>query len=64
MKYALPLDELSLDRVAEVGGKTASLGEMVRTLKGAGVRVPDGFALTVAACSESYTGRFLQALLK
>ena len=35
--------------VARVGGKNASLGEMVSTLKGQGIRVPDGFATTAAA---------------
>jgi pyruvate,water dikinase len=39
-------EELSIDDVAEVGGKNASLGEMVRTLGGAGVQVPAGFAIT------------------
>lgn len=29
-----PLDDLSSDDVAEVGGKNASLGEMIRTLQG------------------------------
>ncbi|NIU80100.1 MAG: hypothetical protein GWN71_43195, partial [Gammaproteobacteria bacterium] len=32
-----------------VGGKNASLGEMIRELKREGVRVPDGFALTADA---------------
>ncbi|MEJ2263948.1 MAG: PEP/pyruvate-binding domain-containing protein [Anaerolineales bacterium] len=32
--------------VALVGGKNASLGEMVRELKDKGIRVPDGFATT------------------
>lgn len=49
MKYVLPLEEVSLDRIAEVGGKNASLGEMIRSLRKAGVRVPGGFALTVDA---------------
>ena len=35
--------------VARVGGKNASLGEMVRSLKGRGVAVPDGFATMAAA---------------
>jgi pyruvate,water dikinase len=35
--------------VALVGGKTASLGELYRELRWAGVRVPDGFAVTVHA---------------
>jgi pyruvate,water dikinase len=41
--------ELSLERVAEVGGKNASLGELVRELVPLGVRVPDGFALVADA---------------
>ncbi len=35
--------------VGEVGGKNASLGEMLRALTGLGVRVPDGFAVTAGA---------------
>jgi pyruvate,water dikinase len=35
--------------VARFGGKNASLGEMLRTLGGAGVRVPPGFATTADA---------------
>ncbi|MFQ3623167.1 MAG: phosphoenolpyruvate synthase, partial [Acetobacteraceae bacterium] len=35
--------------VARVGGKNASLGEMIRALGGAGVRVPPGFATTADA---------------
>ncbi len=32
--------------VARVGGKNASLGEMIRSLGGEGISVPDGFATT------------------
>ncbi len=35
--------------VARVGGKNASLGEMIQHLTGAGVRVPGGFATTAEA---------------
>ncbi len=38
--------DIGLDDVPAVGGKNASLGEMVRELGGAGVRVPNGFAVT------------------
>jgi len=41
--------DLGLVDLAEVGGKNASLGEMVAQLAGAGVRVPDGFATTADA---------------
>jgi pyruvate,water dikinase len=37
---------LTLDDVPKVGGKNASLGEMVGALSSLGVRVPDGFATT------------------
>ncbi len=50
------LDAVSRGDVARVGGKNASLGEMIRTLSGKGVRVPAGFATT----AEAYW-RFLEA---
>jgi pyruvate, water dikinase len=43
------LDALTLDDLPRVGGKNASLGEMLRELKDVGVRVPGGFATTVDA---------------
>ncbi|MBM4366440.1 MAG: phosphoenolpyruvate synthase [Deltaproteobacteria bacterium] len=42
----LPFSSLTLADVPVVGGKNASLGEMVRSLSPKGVRVPDGFATT------------------
>ena len=45
----VPLDRLSMADVARVGGKNASLGEMIRNLSGAGVKVPGGFATTARA---------------
>ncbi|RME76833.1 MAG: phosphoenolpyruvate synthase, partial [Planctomycetota bacterium] len=41
--------ELGIEDVPLVGGKNASLGEMVRSLSARGVRVPDGFAITAEA---------------
>jgi pyruvate,water dikinase len=41
--------DISIDDVPSVGGKNASLGEMYRHLSGAGVRVPNGFAITADA---------------
>ncbi len=49
MRFTVPFRELSLDSLPEVGGKTAALGELVRSLSGAGVRVPDGFAIRADA---------------
>jgi pyruvate,water dikinase len=45
----IAFSELSLADLDQVGGKNASLGEMVRNLTSAGVRVPDGFATTADA---------------
>jgi pyruvate,water dikinase len=44
--------ELGMSDVERVGGKNASLGEMISHLGHAGVRVPDGFATTAAAFRE------------
>jgi len=44
-----PFDTLDADDVERVGGKNASLGEMIGALKEKGVRVPDGFATTATA---------------
>src|SRR4249919_2104735 len=41
--------DLGLADIDQVGGKNASLGEMVRNLTSAGVSVPDGFATTADA---------------
>jgi pyruvate,water dikinase len=41
--------DLSLADLPSVGGKNASLGEMVRQLAPLGVRIPDGFAVTAQA---------------
>lgn len=48
-RFVVALDELTLDDLPRVGGKNASLGEMLRELRNVGVRVPGGFALTVDA---------------
>ena len=47
--YIVPLDRLSMADVPRVGGKNASLGEMIAHLAGAGVQVPGGFATTAQA---------------
>ena len=45
----LPLEAVGLGDLARVGGKNASLGEMIRSLAADGVQVPGGFATTAAA---------------
>ncbi len=44
--YIRWFDQIGMDDIPLVGGKTASLGEMYRQLKTAGVAVPNGFAIT------------------
>jgi pyruvate,water dikinase len=48
-RYILPFQDIGLDDLALVGGKNASLGEMYRVLRPQGVRIADGFAVTVHA---------------
>lgn len=47
--FILPFSETGLQDIALVGGKNASLGEMIQHLSNAGVHVPQGFAVTTAA---------------
>lgn len=49
MTTILAFTDIGMDDVAQVGGKNASLGEMVVNLADAGVRVPGGFATTADA---------------
>jgi pyruvate,water dikinase len=48
-RYVLPLETLRMADVARVGGKNASLGELISQLAASGVRVPGGFATTAQA---------------
>ena len=46
---AIPFEHLRMSDVEVVGGKNASLGEMISQLAASGVRVPGGFATTALA---------------
>jgi len=50
--YVIPLEKLGMQDVAQVGGKNASLGEMLQNLAPLGVAVPGGFATTAEAYRE------------
>ena len=56
----IPLRELRMSDVERVGGKNASLGEMLSQLGGRGIRVPDGFATTAHAFREFLRANRLQ----
>jgi pyruvate,water dikinase len=47
--YVVRFEDLRMTDVESVGGKNASLGEMISQLANAGVRVPSGFATTAQA---------------
>jgi pyruvate,water dikinase len=47
--YIAPLNELGMDDIEIVGGKNASLGEMISNLTDLGIRVPGGFSTTAKA---------------
>ena len=48
-RYVFPFSQLRMTDVDRVGGKNASLGELLSQLTDAGIRVPDGFATTAEA---------------
>jgi len=48
----IPLERLRMRDLPQVGGKNASLGEMIGELEAAGIRVPGGFATTADAFRE------------
>jgi len=52
LKYVVNFDRLGMGDIERVGGKNASLGEMIAQLSKAGIRVPGGFATTAEAFRE------------
>ncbi len=48
-RWIVDLGDVRGDMLREVGGKNAALGELISQLAAAGVRVPEGFALTTDA---------------
>ena len=51
-EYVVWYQHLGMQDVNRVGGKNASLGEMISNLAGAGVEVPGGFATTADAYNQ------------
>ncbi|QUM77528.1 phosphoenolpyruvate synthase [Moritella sp. 24] len=52
IEYVIGYEKLGMNDVERVGGKNASLGEMISNLAGAGVQVPGGYATTADAFNE------------
>jgi len=60
-EYVIPFEKLRNSDVALVGGKNASLGEMISQLHAKGVRVPSGFATTANAFNDFLIHNELEA---
>ena len=66
--HILWFTDISMDDVSRVGGKNASLGELIRAVEPKGVRVSHGFAVTAAAyyhyLSKTGLDRFIEDTLR
>lgn len=49
MKYVIALSKVNLSNMDLVGGKNASMGEVIQNLGSKGIKIPDGFATTTEA---------------
>jgi pyruvate,water dikinase len=56
-KFIVPLSEVGLEDIDWVGGKNASLGEMIQHLEPLGISVPGGFVITVSASNQRFDKR-------
>lgn len=64
MQYIKKFSALTLQDIPSVGGKNASLGQMIQDLEKLSVRVPGGFALTVQAYWDTLKANNLVTPLK
>jgi pyruvate,water dikinase len=62
--FTLPLNKVGIHDVDTVGGKNASLGEMIQHLSSLGINIPNGFVITVAAYREFVRYNNLDATIK
>jgi len=62
-RYILGFEQIGRGDVPLVGGKNASLGEMTRSLKAAGIDVPAGFAVTAEAYRSFVAANGLAAVM-
>lgn len=63
-KFIIPFEELTIKDVFEVGGKNASLGEMIGSIVKKGIKIPTGYAVTATAykffLSETDLGKYIE----
>lgn len=62
--YVIPFENLRMTDIGQVGGKNASLGEMISQLHDSGVRVPGGFATTADAFRDFLAHQGLDARIR
>lgn len=63
-RFTLQLHEVKLSDLPKVGGKNASLGEMIQNLSALGINIPSGFAITVEAYWEFLRHNNLEATIR
>jgi pyruvate,water dikinase len=63
-RIILPLEKVGLGDIALVGGKCASLGEMLHNLTGLGVNIPSGFVITTDAYRQFLEQSSLEQFIK
>jgi len=62
--YILPLNKVGINDIDKVGGKNASLGEMIQNLSALGINIPNGFVITVAAYRKFLEENKLQTTIR
>ena len=62
--YIVPLREVGINDIEWVGGKNASLGEMIQHLTPLGISIPDGFVVTVHAYKQFLLSNDLEPSIK
>ena len=63
-KFILELSQVGINDIETVGGKNASLGEMIQNLTSLGINIPNGFVVTVAAYREFLEYNNLESTIK
>lgn len=62
--FILPLNKVGINDIEIVGGKNASLGEMIQHLAALGVNIPNGFVITVDAYRQFINYNGLESTIK
>src|ERR1051326_6257819 len=63
-KYILELSQVGINDIEKVGGKNASLGEMIQNLTALGINIPNGFVVTVNAYRDFLESNHLESPIR